>query len=425
MEQTNQKQPIEVFPKNPILFRFCFILITLFIILINNNSFFFLLFLERILTPVLTDILKFLASGFVKFDGNMPFRSGSGDTTLQWLLLLLISIVSIIGCIIWTLIDRKNKVYPRLYYWLTVLIRYYIAITMLMYGFVKVYSQQFPAPDLIRLTEPLYKFSPMGLAWTFYGASPAYNIFIGIAEMLGILLLFRKTTTLGALIMLGVSINVMATNYFYDVPVKMVSTALVLFSLFLLAPNIKRFYMLLIKQKPVQLSRPPQPTFSKRWKRIAFISIKYLFIILTIASLIPRTHSTRKYIAQLQGKKSELYGAYYLPFKEHLNRKKINMPDHWHYLIFTNENSLTVRDESMDLIYYQLIPTKDSKEFRIVGKYNEPSLDLKYRLKEDGLILMETDSKDSTSIFLEKIDMENIDLKTRTFRWVQDYPYNR
>lgn len=425
MEQTNQKQPIEVFPKNPILFRFCFILITLFIILINNNSFFFLLFLERILTPVLTDLLKFLASGFVKFDGNMPFRSGSGDTTLQWLLLLLISIVSIIGCIIWTLIDRKNKVYPRLYYWLTALIRYYVAITMLMYGFVKVYSQQFPAPDLIRLTEPLYKFSPMGLAWTFYGASPAYNIFIGIAEMLGVLLLFRKTTTLGALIMLGVSINVMATNYFYDVPVKMVSTALVLFSLFLLAPNIKRFYMLLIKQKPVQLSRPPQPTFSKRWKRIAFISIKYLFIILTIASLIPRTHSTRKYIAQLQGKKSELYGAYYIPFKEHLNRKKINMPDHWHYLIFTNENSLTVRDESMDLIYYQLIPTKDSKEFRIVGKYNEPSLDLKYRLKEDGLILMETDSKDSTSIFLEKIDMENIDLKTRTFRWVQDYPYNR
>ncbi|WP_185217300.1 hypothetical protein [Sphingobacterium mizutaii] len=425
MEQTNQKQPIEVFPKNPILFRFCFILITLFIILINNNSFFFLLFLERILTPVLTDLLKFLASGFVKFDGNMPFRSGSGDTTLQWLLLLLISIVSIIGCIIWTLIDRKNKVYPRLYYWLTVLIRYYIAITMLMYGFVKVFSQQFPTPDLIRLTEPLYKFSPMGLAWTFYGASPAYNIFIGIAEMLGVLLLFRKTTTLGALIMLGVSINVMATNYFYDVPVKMVSTALVLFSLFLLAPNIKRFYMLLIKQEPVQLCRPPQPTFSKRWKRIAFISIKYLFIILTIASLIPRTHSTRKYIAQLQGKKSELYGAYYIPFKEHLNRKKINMPDHWHYLIFTNENSLTVRDESMDLIYYQLIPTKDSKEFRIVGKYNEPSLDLKYRLKEDGLILMETDSKDSTSIFLEKIDMENIDLKTRTFRWVQDYPYNR
>lgn len=425
MEQTNQKQPIEVFPKNPILFRFCFILITLFIILINNNSFFFLLFLDRILTPVLTDLLKFLASGFVKFDGNMPFKSGSGDTTLQWLLLLLISMVSIIGCIIWTLIDRKNKVYPRLYYWLTVLIRYYIAITMFMYGFVKVFSQQFPAPDLIRLTEPLYKFSPMGLAWTFYGASPAYNIFIGIAEMLGVLLLFRKTTTLGALLMLGVSINVMATNYFYDVPVKMVSTALVLFSLFLLAPNIKRFYVLLIKQKPVQLSRPPQPSFRKRWKRIAFISIKYLFIILTIASLVPRTNATRKYMAQLKGKKSELYGAYYIPNKEHLNRKKINMPDHWHYLIFNNENSLTVRDENMDLIDYQLIPTKDSKEFRIVGKYNEPSLDLKYQLKEDGLILMETDSKDSTSIFLEKIDMEKIDLKTRTFRWVQDYPYNR
>lgn len=425
MDTTDQKQPIDVFPRNPILFRFCFLLITLFIIFINNNSFFFLLFLERLFAPVLTDLLKFLASDFVKIHANMPFKSGSGDTTLQWLLLLLITIVSIIGCIVWTLIDRKNKVYPRLYYWLTVLIRYYIGITMFMYGFVKVFSSQFPFPDIISLTEPLYKFSPMGLAWTFYGASPAYNIFIGIAEMLGILLLFRRTSTLGALIMLGVSINVMATNYFYDVPVKMVSTALVLLSLFLLAPNIQKFYVLLIKQKPVQLSRPPQPTFNKRWKRIAFISIKYLFIILTIASLIPRTHATRKYMAQRKGVKSELYGAYYIPFKEHLNRKKINIPDHWHYLMFKDEHTLFIRDEQMELDSYQIIPEKDSKEFRIVGKPNEPSLDLKYRLKEDGLILIEAGSKDSTSIFLEKIDMDNIDLKTRTFRWVQDYPYNR
>lgn len=53
MDTTDQKQPIDVFPKNPILFRFCFLLITLFIILINNSSFFFLLFFGAAFRPSL------------------------------------------------------------------------------------------------------------------------------------------------------------------------------------------------------------------------------------------------------------------------------------------------------------------------------------------------------------------------------------
>src|SRR5690606_8858938 len=116
MDTTDQKQPIDVFPRNPILFRFCFLLITLFIIFINNNSFFFLLFLERLFAPVLTDLLKFLASDFVKIHANMPCKSGSGDTTLQWLLLVLITIVSIRRFIVWTLLDRNNHVLPSLNY---------------------------------------------------------------------------------------------------------------------------------------------------------------------------------------------------------------------------------------------------------------------------------------------------------------------
>jgi len=68
----------------------------------------------------------------------------------------------------------------------------------------------------------------MGLLWTFMAASKGYQIFTGAAEVLGgILLLWKRTTTLGALTVFGVMANVMALNFFYDVPVKLLSTHLV------------------------------------------------------------------------------------------------------------------------------------------------------------------------------------------------------
>ena len=67
----------------------------------------------------------------------------------------------------------------------------------------------------------------MGLAWTFLGFSKGYNLFMGVAELMAGLLLFRRTVAIGAIITLMTTANVMAVNYFYDVPVKIVSTALV------------------------------------------------------------------------------------------------------------------------------------------------------------------------------------------------------
>ncbi len=83
----------------------------------------------------------------------------------------------------------------------------------------------------------------MGLAWSFLGFSQGYNYVMGGAEILsGILLLFRRTTVLGALVTVGVAGNIMAINYCYDVPVKLLSTALVIMALFLLGKDIRRLF---------------------------------------------------------------------------------------------------------------------------------------------------------------------------------------
>ena len=95
---------------------------------------------------------------------------------------------------------------------------------LLSYGFAKVYKTQFPEPSLIRLLQPLGSFSPMGLAWTYMGFSEAYNMYTGMLEVLGgLLLIWRRTTTLGALLVAGVMSHVVVMNFTYDIPVKLLS----------------------------------------------------------------------------------------------------------------------------------------------------------------------------------------------------------
>ncbi len=125
--------------------------------------------------------------------------------------------------------------------WLRLLVRYTLAFTLFGYGFAKIFPLQFPPPRLFRLIQPYGDFSPMGVLWNFMGASVPYQIFSGAAEALGgFLLLFRPTTTLGALVSFAVMANVVALNFCYDVPVKLYSCNLLLMAVFLAAGDAPR-----------------------------------------------------------------------------------------------------------------------------------------------------------------------------------------
>jgi hypothetical protein len=72
------------------------------------------------------------------------FTNGSSDTTYDYVVIFFISTISLVAAIVWTIIDKRTKAYNKLYYWLRVIVRYYVAITMFAYGFEKVYKLQFP-----------------------------------------------------------------------------------------------------------------------------------------------------------------------------------------------------------------------------------------------------------------------------------------
>ena len=131
--------------------------------------------------------------------------TGSGDRTYDFVILFTKLVLALFGAIVWSILDRKRPQYRKALYWLIVWVRYYLAVVAIGYGMAKVIKTQFPFPSLARLLEPYGESSPMGLAWTFMGYSTAFNWFTGLGEVIGgFLLFFRRTTTIGALILITV-----------------------------------------------------------------------------------------------------------------------------------------------------------------------------------------------------------------------------
>jgi uncharacterized membrane protein YphA (DoxX/SURF4 family) len=199
-----------------------------------------------------TDVLgSYFTTHVFHLTGEAATRhpSGSGDTAQDWVDMLALLVCAVAGSLLWTAISEwrgRRKEYRTLYAWLRLAIRLVLASILLGYGFSKIFDLQFPPPAAGVLQEPYGQSSPMGLLWTFMGFSTPYVIFAGLAEAIpGVLLLFRRTATLGALAACAVLLNVL--NFCYDVPVKLYSTLYLLMALFLLLPDagpMWRFFVL-------------------------------------------------------------------------------------------------------------------------------------------------------------------------------------
>jgi uncharacterized membrane protein YphA (DoxX/SURF4 family) len=192
-------------------------------------------------------------------------ETGSGDRTFDWVANFCILTVAILGAGVWSILDRKRENYAGMYKWFRLFMRFALAAQMFEYGFAKVLPLQMPFPRLDRLLEPYGNFSPMGVLWSSIGASQSYEIFAGCAETLGgLFLIFPRTTLFGAMICLADMTQVFLLNMTYDVPVKLLSFNLILFSLFVIAADADRvanFFFLNRTAAPEKR----RPFFQKAW----------------------------------------------------------------------------------------------------------------------------------------------------------------
>ena len=185
--------------------------------------------------------------------------TGSGDGTLAYVFLAVDVALALAGALVWSALAKRCTDHRRLEPWASAYVRMFLGVYMITYGAYKVIPSQFPAPALDRLAQPFGEASPMGLLWTFMGASTAYQIFTGAGELLGGLLLFhRRTSAAGALVSIAVLAQVVALNFCFDTPVKLLSGHLLLMAVFLLLPEASKLFGLFVRGRnaaPLALRR--------------------------------------------------------------------------------------------------------------------------------------------------------------------------
>jgi len=92
--------------------------------------------------------------------------------------------------------------------------RYLLGLVMIFYSITKILQTQFVVVPFLQWQQPLESLSGKTIAWAFLGHSPWFEILLGFLELIpGILLLFRRTILLGAILLLPVTLNVFLINH--------------------------------------------------------------------------------------------------------------------------------------------------------------------------------------------------------------------
>jgi hypothetical protein len=107
-------------------------------------------------------------------------------------------------------LETNTEGYPRLLDWL----RYFCAFMLYMYGISKLLHLQFNMQSQLA-RQAVGSLTGYQLTWFYFGFSRVYASILGLTQVFGAtLLLFRKTTLLGTLVMLPVIANILLINMF-------------------------------------------------------------------------------------------------------------------------------------------------------------------------------------------------------------------
>lgn len=411
-----------------ISFRFSFIFFLLFIIIENNGAYPLWVVLMKYPQEMLHMFIPWLARNVYHVPYEITvFTNGSGDTTYDYLVVLTIFIAAIIGTIVWSILDSRRANYKTLYYWLTAAIRFYIALMLINYGMVKIIKLQFPYPDFYRLTKTYGDSSPMGLAWTFLGFSKGYNIFMGVAEIAAVLLLFRRTMTAGAIITLMTTTSVMAINYFYDVPVKIVSTMLAAMTLFLLLNDAETLIRFFFKGDKVSLPKIQAPA-EKKWMRISKLAVKLIILGFVMVTGFMQSMFYQEQYGE-NAPKPKLYGLYTVESFVYAGDTLPPLTSdsiRWkHFIVQTNGYAgVQYMDGTSGYFTVKLDTTGNKADLTpthaVPMHYFHYEVQDSARLRFSGVI-----GGDSVLISMKRKDLKDFQLMNRGFNWINEYPYNR
>lgn len=360
--------------------------------------------------------------------------NGSGDTSFSWTQLWMLLCLSLLGCIIWSIADRKRNNYRHLNYWLCLFARYYIALIAFSYGIIKLFGMQMPFPSESMMATPLGDLLPMRLSWMFIGYSTPYQFFSGLMEVItGLLLLNRRTATFGIMIGTAVFVNVMVLNLSYDIPVKMFSMQIVLICLYLLANEWNRIACFLVLDKPAQVCHLYHYEYPKKWMKITRVILKIAFSICFVAVNLYSTYGrAHEYFSEAEIKPIRS-GSYDVPI---FVVNKDTLPNlvsdtlRWQDVIFEKggRGSLKTADTVFRHNYkrayfYYGVDTKEQMMYfnKTKGGMQNSFLKLHYQLPDSNTIRLWGKRNNDSLIIELKRSNRHYQLGEKQFHWLSEY----
>ncbi len=377
-------------------------------------------------------VVQFVGEYLTGQDVSMKM-SGSGDSLASHFDILVDAVLALFLAVIWWAWRRSKPVSPIVTELNRVWLRYFLFTTMVMYGMVKFFpGGQFGHPGPDRLLQPYGDSSPMGLFWTFMGASSGYQIFSGAAEIVaGTLLLFRRTTLLGSLLTAAVMTQVFVLNLCYDVPVKLHTFHLLLFALLLAAPDAGRLFALFLANKvvPVRDQRAPWRS-SVRWSK-ALLALKLVFVLLFFKQHIGMGITWHNYAKDEL--KHPLRGIYQVESftmgdaPSHGAGDPEDEDKRWLRVGLTPPYTVTVQhsDGSATRMGMQLdMEASEMKMIELGGLKPEKNA-MRFELIQEDLLRIEGDFKgQKIAVKLRRDDRKSL-LNSRGFHWFSEAPFDR
>jgi hypothetical protein len=354
--------------------------------------------------------------------------TGSGDTTYHYLVLMSNLVLASIAAAVWSLVDRRRANYQKLEQWLKLVLRCSLGNTMLQYGASKVFEGQFPQPGPGRLVETFGEASPMGLLWTFMGASRTYSIFGGLAEVVpGLLLFFPPVAGLGALLCSAVMFHIFMLNMCYDVPVKIYSFQLLLTSIYLALPQIKRLFGFLVFNRRIE-PLPVVPLFKRETANEVALALQVLVGVVLAGYSLKGASAREKYEIK---NRPPMYGVWQvdecvLPEKPPAIKVVGEVPSPWQRLIFEYPGTVVIYLADGRRRYYAV--NIESAEHKIIlSSMRDAAWQRVFSmvdLSPNVVTLDGTADGVPAHMKLHKIDETKFPLMGRGFHWINEYPYN-
>ncbi len=215
--------------------------------------------------------------------------------------------------------------------WPRLLLRLPLALAMISSGIFRAIPVQMPPLQGFDLVRRLGEHTQGELLWTLVGASPVFQSFTGLAALIGgVLLLFPRTTLLGALICAANLAMAITLSVTYDLPFKLYLSCLLVLALLLIAPDLRRLADLILLGRAV--APAPAPPAGRPDRIVLLLGLCAIAVSVAVAAARYR---------QLHPPEPPLYGVWTVE-ELTVDGEKSTDPRRWRWAFFQDPGALDV-----------------------------------------------------------------------------------